>query len=179
MPPESKTSLSAKTSDPDGDVITHWWSAQRAPAGAKPIFEKPCSANTAVSGLAVEGAYVFTLTAVDRTSPARANVTVVVGKESAPAPAPPKPKARGDEVTAKGTLVGTVAAKGPAWIEITGEDGKTQRYISEWRGGMPADGGGPDKEVVGQIQALKPGDRVRLRWHLDHHLRVEAIDPLR
>jgi len=178
-PPESKTVLSAKTSDPDGDVITHWWSVQRAPAGAKPVFEKPGSPSTAVSGLDAEGTYVFTLTAIDRAAPTRANVTVIVGKAGAPAPAPPKAKAKGDEATARGTLVGTVAAKGRAWLEITGEDGKTERYIPDWRGGMPDQGGGPDQEVVKQIQGVKAGDRIRIRWHRDHHLRVEQVEPMR
>lgn len=179
LPPDSKATLSAKTSDPDGDVVTHWWTVQRAPAGAKPVFEKQGAPATAVSGLTVEGTYVFTLTAVDRTLPARANVTLVVGQGTASVPPPLKAKAKGNEIKAKGTLVGTVAASGPAWLEITGEDGKTQRYIPEWRGGMPADGGGPDKEVVKQIQALKPGDRIRVAWHLDRHLRVESIEPVR
>jgi len=176
VPPESKTALSAKTSDPDGDAITHWWSVQRAPAGAKPVFEKQGSPNTAVSGLAAEGTYVFTLTVVDRTLPTRSNVTVVVGKESSPAQSMQNPLTKG-EITARGTLVGTIAAKGPAWIEISGEGGKTQRYIPDWRGGMPHEGGGPDPEVGRQIQSTKIGDRIRVRWHRDHHLRVEQIDP--
>jgi len=180
LPPESKATLSAKTSDPDGDVITHWWTVQRAPAGAKPVFEKQGAPATAVSGLTVEGAYVFTLTAVDRTMPTRASVTVLVGKDATgAAPAPPKKKAQADVIVARGTLVGTVAATGPAWIEVKSEDGKTQRYIPEWRGGMPSDGGGPDPEVVKQIQTVKPGDRIRVRWHQDHHLRVEQIEPER
>ena len=174
LPPETKATLSAKTSDPDGDVITHWWTVQRAPAGAKPVFEKQGAAATAVSGLTVEGTYVFTLAAIDRAAPARANVTLLVGKDAAP---PPKAKAKGDGITARGTLVGTVAATGPTWIEIKGDDGKTQRYIPVWSGGMPAQGGGYDKEIVKQVQALKPGDRIRVAWQLDHHLRVLSIEP--
>lgn len=76
--PESRTSLSARASDPDGDVITHWWSVKESPVGGKPVFEKQGSPNTAVSGLTVPGTYVFTLAAIDRTKFASENVTVTV-----------------------------------------------------------------------------------------------------
>ena len=79
--PESTISLAAKTGDPDGDVITHWWSLKRAPAGAEPAFGKQGVATTNVTGLKVAGEYVFTLTVVDRTKVARRDVKVTVRRK--------------------------------------------------------------------------------------------------
>jgi len=76
--PDSATSLSATTSDPDGDVISHWWSVKSCPAGAAPVFARQGSANKAVMSLTGEGKYVFTLTVVDRTKSATKDVTVTV-----------------------------------------------------------------------------------------------------
>ena len=77
-PAGGATSLSAVTSDPDGDTITHWWRATRKPAGARPTFAKQGGRDTKVTGLSAAGTYVFTLTAVDRTKSARKDVTVRV-----------------------------------------------------------------------------------------------------
>lgn len=79
--PESATSLLAKTSDPDGDTITHWWSVKESPAGSKPVFQKQGAPNTRVSGLTVPGTYIFTLTAIDRTKFASRDVTVTVSSK--------------------------------------------------------------------------------------------------
>ncbi len=76
--PAGSTLLSAVTSDPDGDVITHWWRTARKPAGARPVFAKQGRRDTKVTGLGVPGRYVFTLTAVDRTKFARKDVAVTV-----------------------------------------------------------------------------------------------------
>ncbi|MEK7415123.1 MAG: Ig-like domain-containing protein [Planctomycetota bacterium] len=86
--PISSAMLSGTSSDPDaaamapwragGDVLTHWWSVQSAPAGARPVFAKPGLKNTTVSGLTVAGTYVFKLTAIDRTLMASRTVTVTV-----------------------------------------------------------------------------------------------------
>jgi len=62
------------TSDPDGDIISHWWRAGRKPAGAKPVFGKPGARATEVTGLSVPGEYVFQLTVVDRTKSAQKEV---------------------------------------------------------------------------------------------------------
>jgi hypothetical protein len=70
--------LAATTSDPDGDVISHWWSVKSAPAGTTPILESPGAPNTRVTGLTVAGGYVFTLTVVDRTKAASRDVGVTV-----------------------------------------------------------------------------------------------------
>ena len=71
--------LSAATSDPDGDVISHCWSVKRAPDGAAPVFARPGAAETQVTGLTKAGRYVFTLTVVDRSAFTRQDVTLAVG----------------------------------------------------------------------------------------------------
>jgi len=76
--PESTAFLSASTSDPDGDVISHWWRVKRSPAGAKVVLAKPGGRDTKVSGLTVAGTYVFELTVVDRTKFATKEVVIVV-----------------------------------------------------------------------------------------------------
>ncbi len=84
LPATSRTSLSATTGDADGDTISHWWSVKSAPSAAAPAFSNRGSAETNVTRLTVPGSYVFTLTVVDRTKYATADVTVSVGGKAAP-----------------------------------------------------------------------------------------------
>ena len=51
------------------------------------------------------------------------------------------------------TAEGVIEAKGRAWLRIRADGGETARYIPEWIGGMPADGGGP------QAVLLRPRER--------------------
>jgi hypothetical protein len=78
MLPESASALSATTSDPDGDVISHWWSVKSCPAEAKPLFARQGSADTTVSGLTEPGTYVFMLAVVDRSKCTTRDVIVSV-----------------------------------------------------------------------------------------------------
>lgn len=78
--PESATFLSAATSDPDGDVISHWWRVKASPAGAKVVLAKQGSRDTKASGLSVAGRYVFELTVVGRTKFATKEVVAAVQK---------------------------------------------------------------------------------------------------
>jgi len=77
-PSVGTATLTAATSDPDGDVITHWWSLKRKPAPARPVFANQGAAQTTVSGLTVPGRYVFRLTVVDRTRFTAGEVSVTV-----------------------------------------------------------------------------------------------------
>jgi hypothetical protein len=70
--------LSAITSDPDGDIITHWWTFKSGPAGANPFFSAQGERITEVSNLTVPGTYVFTLKVIDRTLFAAADDTITV-----------------------------------------------------------------------------------------------------
>jgi len=76
--PASSAAISAVTRDPDDDVISHWWRIKKQPDGSKPVFSKQGARDTTVSGLTVEGIYVFELTVVDRTMFATREVTVTV-----------------------------------------------------------------------------------------------------
>ncbi len=76
--PAAAAALSAKAADPDGDLMTFWWSVKKAPAGAKPVFDHPGHATTTVSGLIVPGDYTFTVTAIDRTKASSRDVRLTV-----------------------------------------------------------------------------------------------------
>jgi len=72
------TRLQATARDADGDPISHWWSIKSKPSGATPIFSSQGSPNTLVTGLTEPGAYVFTLSVVDRTRFTKRDVAVIV-----------------------------------------------------------------------------------------------------
>ncbi len=185
-PPQSTATLSAKTDDPDGDVITHWWEVKSAPAGANVRFERQGAATTKVFGLTAQGTYTFTLTVVDRTKFVRKDVSLVVGGQPGARPAgalelrdPPARRSRDDRVIiARGVVLGTVTAKGATWVEVTSDTGHCARYIPELRGGPPRAGGGPDRAIVAKIALLRVGQRVRVVWYVNDHLRIEDIAAL-
>jgi hypothetical protein len=80
----------------------------------------------------------------------------------------------------KGTVTGIVAAKGDNWIEIKADgEEKARRYVPHWRGGAPASGGGPDKDVVAKIKGTPLHARVRIEWVFEERPRVEKIEVLR
>jgi hypothetical protein len=76
--PFSESILSGETSDPEGDILSHWWSVRSAPAGAWPVFANQGAKTTMVRGLIKPGAYVFRLTVVDRASFRTSDITVTV-----------------------------------------------------------------------------------------------------
>ena len=78
--------LSATTSDPDGDLISNWWETKSAPAGARPVFDHPGHAVTLVGGLSAPGAYTFMLTVVDRTKHVTKDATLNVDPATTPTP---------------------------------------------------------------------------------------------
>ena len=181
--PASETTLAVTATDLDGETLSHWWTLVSAPAAAKVALARPGAAQTAVSGLTEPGVYLFRVVVVDRGAAVSRDVRVPV---SAPLQAgdpgasadPPAQRAQGSEVIARGVVTGTVAAKGPAWVEVKSASGQTARYIPPWRGGLPKDGGGPDAALVAQLAALKAGDRVRVQWSVDKHLRLDHLEVL-
>jgi len=56
---ETRTTLSASATDPEGDTLTFAWRVLSAPQGAAVVFAVPQGPSTAVSGLTVPGEYVF------------------------------------------------------------------------------------------------------------------------
>ena len=64
----------------------------------------------------------------------------------------------------KGTVTGVVTAKADnsTWIEVKADgEEKPRRYMPNWKGGQPKDGGGPDKEVVARIKETPLKARVQ------------------
>jgi hypothetical protein len=83
------------------------------------------------------------------------------------------------EEARKGTVTGLVTAKGPNWIEVKADgEEKGRRYVPHWRGGNPADGGGPDKKMVAAIKEVPLKSRVRIEWVFEERPRVEKIEVL-
>ena len=80
----------------------------------------------------------------------------------------------------KGTVTGMVSAKGPNWIEVTADgEEKGRKYVPHWRGGLPKDGGGPDKDMVAKIKETPLKSRVRLEWVFEERPRVVKIEVLK
>src|SRR5437763_475435 len=82
----------------------------------------------------------------------------------------------------KGTVIGEVTAKGdgPLWVEVKADGEETaRRYVPNWVGGVPAQGGGPDKTMVKQIESTALGARVKLDWKFEERPRVVKIEVLK
>ena len=84
-----------------------------------------------------------------------------------------------DEVR-KGSVTGVVTAKGDNWIEVKADgEARARRYVPHWRGGLPNQGGGPDKEIVAEIKKVPVNGRVKLDWSFEERPRVEKIELLK
>ena len=84
------------------------------------------------------------------------------------------------EAVKKGTITGVVTAKAANWIEVKADgEEKGRRYIPHWRGGNPADGGGPDKAMIATLKDVPLKARVRLEWIYEEHYRVEKVEVLK
>jgi hypothetical protein len=80
----------------------------------------------------------------------------------------------------KGTVTGVVSAKGDNWIEVKADgEEKARRYVPHWRGGAPAAGGGPDKEMVAEIKKTPLNSRVKIDWEFEERARVVKIEVLK
>jgi hypothetical protein len=94
-------------------------------------------------------------------------------------PQPKKDDKKGEEGR-KGKVTGVVTAKGENWIEVKADgEEKARRYVPHWRGGAPADGGGPDKAMVAEIKKVLVNSRVELEWIFEERPRVEKITVLK
>jgi hypothetical protein len=84
------------------------------------------------------------------------------------------------EETRKGTVTGVVSAKGDNWIEVKADgEEKARRYVPHWKGGLPKDGGGPDKEMVAEIKKTPLNSRVKIDWEFEERARVVKIEILK
>jgi hypothetical protein len=79
----------------------------------------------------------------------------------------------------KGTVIGMLVGKGTNYIEIKADGEETPRkYVPQWKGGKPADGGGLDKEILKAFDSLKVGSRVEVQWMFEERLRALSIKVL-
>jgi hypothetical protein len=76
--PNDSTHFTAITSDPENDLLRHWWYVTSVPAGAHPVFDHQGLPVTSVTNLTVPGTYTFTLRCFDDLHMATRNVTVIV-----------------------------------------------------------------------------------------------------
>lgn len=82
--------------------------------------------------------------------------------------------------TRKGSVTGEVTAKGDNWIEVKADgEEKGRRYVPHWKGGLPKDGGGPDKEMIAKLKAVPVKSRVKLDWEFEERARVVKIEVLK
>jgi hypothetical protein len=80
----------------------------------------------------------------------------------------------------KGTVAGVVTANDGKSIEIKADgEEKARKYIPHWRGGNPAQGGGPDKDMIADIKKTPVKSRVRIEWEFEEHFRVLKIEILK
>jgi hypothetical protein len=104
-------------------------------------------------------------------------LTVILGLAGQSPMLAGEPKKDGEK---KGTVTGVVTAKGENWIEVKADgEEKARRYVPHWRGGLPKDGGGPDKEMVARLKDIPVKARVRLEWVFEERPRVEKVEVLK
>ena len=89
-------------------------------------------------------------------------------------------KAKSPEEGKKGTTVGLLVERGKDFILVKGDgEEKARRFVPQWKGGAPAQGGGPDKEVLKVFHDLKIGSRVEVKWVFEERLRALEVKVLR
>ena len=71
-----------------------------------------------------------------------------------------------------GTMEGILSSKGDTWIEVLDDGNYLHRFIPEWIGQGPANGGSFKPETILLINDLVVGNRISVRWSMDQHLRL-------
>lgn len=75
----------------------------------------------------------------------------------------------------KGTSTGTIVSLEKGKLVLKTGDGNLL-FMAHWRGGMPKDGGGLDKDVLARLEGFKAGDHVRIAWTWEERRRIETIE---
>jgi hypothetical protein len=103
---------------------------------------------------------------------------IVIGLSIA-AQADEKNDAKKDEPR-KGTVTGVVTANDGKSLEVKADgEEKGRKYVPHWRGGTPAQGGGPDKVMIADIKKSPVKSRVRIEWEFEEHFRLLKIEVLK
>ena len=83
-------------------------------------------------------------------------------------------KADGPAAGAKGTTTGVIAKIDGGKVTLKHDETQTV-FFPYWRGGMPKDGGGFDKETLKKLESFKAGDRATIGWTMEEHPRIDSI----
>jgi len=84
------------------------------------------------------------------------------------------------EAVKSGKVVGVLIGKEKNSIEVKADgEEKARRYVPQWVGGMPAQGGGPDKKMLKTFSELKVGSRIEVEWVFEERLRAIAVKVLK
>ena len=87
-----------------------------------------------------------------------------------------KPEDKKDEPR-KGTVTGVVTAKDEKSITVKADgEEKGRTYVPHWKGGLPKDGGGLDKDVLAKIKETPLNSRVKLDWEFAERFRVVKVE---
>lgn len=78
----------------------------------------------------------------------------------------------------KGTSTGTIVSLEKGKLVLKTGDGNLL-FMAHWRGGMPKDGGGLDKEMLATLEKFKVGDHVKIAWVWEERRRIEQIEALK
>jgi hypothetical protein len=79
-----------------------------------------------------------------------------------------------------GKVVGVLIGKEKNAIEVKADgEEKARKYVPQWVGGLPAQGGGPDKKMVKIFSDLKVGSRIEVEWIFEERLRAVAVKVLK
>jgi hypothetical protein len=93
---------------------------------------------------------------------------------------PAQEKTKNPEEGKSGTVIGVVTAKDATWIEVKADgEEKGRRYVPNWVGGAPAQGGGPDKAMLEEFKKLTIGTRIKLDWKFEERPRAVKVEVLK
>lgn len=76
-------------------------------------------------------------------------------------------------VANSGVMEGILSSKGDTWIEVLDDGNYLHRFIPEWIGQGPANGGSFEPKTILLLNDLVVGNRISVRWSMDQHLRLE------
>ena len=77
----------------------------------------------------------------------------------------------------RGTSTGTITSIEKGKLTLDTKEG-ILLFMAHWKGGMPKDGGGLDKEMVERLGVFKVGDQVKIDWVWEERRRIEKIEAL-
>lgn len=105
--------------------------------------------------------------------PATVNITAAEGDHEA------KKEAHDAMKTGtKGVSSGTIVSIEKGKLVLKTNDGNLL-FMAHWRGGMPKDGGGLDKEMLAKLEQFKAGDQVKIAWVWEERRRIEKIEVIK